>query len=292
MNDVIGQGNRRGLPALKKLAVVLAVAGVAFPTLAGDMRGVAVRQDGNVLRLQVESEPGTLADSGVTADGRQLVIVLKGVTADAVRKRIAGEIKARSGGVRDVRVVPEGKADSRLIIDLLEPYEVLDEPIAAIGSGVSQWEVVLGRQAVHDELTSVELNTADGQRTLLLRGGKDLRADTQLLRNPQRLVIDFPRLGKAHVSRMFGTATFDPAVFGLPRFQDLPRAGSRVVMPIKPGQDLSLQRGRLNADRPGAVAGGCAGSVRGCGAEAPGGSRRARSRHCRGAFGCCAGRAA
>jgi len=252
MNDVIGQGNRRGLPALKKLAVVLAVAGVAFPALAGDMRGVAVRQDGNVLRLQVESEPGTLADSGVTADGRQLVIVLKGVTADAVRKRIAGEIKARSGGVRDVRVVPEGKADSRLIIDLLEPYEVLDETIAAIGSGVSQWEVVLGRQAVHDELTSVELNTADGQRTLLLRGGKDLRADTQLLRNPQRLVIDFPRLGKAHVSRMFGTATFDPAVFGLPRFQDLPRAGSRVVMPIKPGQDLSLVSPELSRSNAGA----------------------------------------
>lgn len=252
MNDVIGQGNRRGLPALKKLAVVLAVAGVAFPALAGDMRGVAVRQDGNVLRLQVESEPGTLADSGVTADGRQLVIVLKGVTADAVRKRIAGEIKARSGGVRDVRVVPEGKADSRLIIDLLEPYEVLDETIAAIGSGVSQWEVVLGRQAVHDELTSVDLNTADGQRTLLLRGGKDLRADTQLLRNPQRLVIDFPRLGKAHVSRMFGTATFDPAVFGLPRFQDLPRAGSRVVMPIKPGQDLSLVSPELSRSNAGA----------------------------------------
>ncbi len=251
MNDVIGQGNRRGLPALKKLAVVLAVAGVAFPALAGDMRGVAVRQDGNVLRLQVESEPGTLADSGVTADGRQLVIVLKGVTADVARKRVAGEIKARSGGVRDVRVVPEGKADSRLIIDLLEPYEVLDETIAAIGSGVSQWEVVLGRQAVHDELTSVDLNTADGQRTLLLRGGKDLRADTQLLRNPQRLVIDFPRLGKAHVSRMFGSVTFDPSVFGLPRFQDLPRAGSRVVMPIKPGQDLSLVSPELSRSSAG-----------------------------------------
>lgn len=252
MNDAIGQGNRRGLPALKKLAVVLAVAGVAFPALAGDMHGVALRQDGNVLRLQVESEPGTLADSGVTADGRQLVLILKGVTADVARKRIAGEIKAKSGGVRDVRVVPDGKADSRLVIDLLEPYEVLDETIAAIGSGVSQWEVVLGRQAVHDELTSVDLNTADGQRTLLLRGGKDLRADTQLLRNPQRLVIDFPRLGKAHVSRMFGSVTFDPAVFGLPRFQDLPRAGSRVVMPIKPGQDLSLVSPELSRSNAGA----------------------------------------
>lgn len=252
MNDAIGQGNRRGLPALKKLAVVLAVAGVAFPALAGDMHGVALRQDGNVLRLQVESEPGTLADSGVTADGRQLVLILKGVTADVARKRIAGEIKAKSGGVRDVRVVPDGKADSRLVIDLLEPYEVLDETIAAIGSGVSQWEVVLGRQAVHDELTSVDLNTADGQRTLLLRGGKDLRADTQLLRNPQRLVIDFPRLGKAHVSRMFGSVTFDPAVFGLPRFQDLPRAGSRVVMPIRPGQDLSLVSPELSRSNAGA----------------------------------------
>jgi len=251
MNDAIGQGNRRGLPALKKLAVVLAVAGLAFPALAGDMHGVALRQDGNVLRLQVESEPGTLADSGVTVDGRQLVLVLKGVTADVARKRIAGEIKAKSGGVRDVRVVPDGKADSRLIIDLLEPYEVLDETIAAIGSGVSQWEVVLGRQAVHDELTSVDLNTADGQRTLLLRGGKDLRADTQLLRNPQRLVIDFPRLGKAHVSRMFGSVTFDPSVFGLPRFQDLPRAGSRVVMPIKPGQDLSLVSPELSRSNAG-----------------------------------------
>ena len=252
MNDAIGQGNRRGLPALKKLAVVLAVAGVAFPALAGDMHGVALRQDGNVLRLQVESEPGTLADSGVTADGRQLVLILKGVTADVARKRIASEIKARSGGVRDVRVVPDGKSDSRLVIDLLEPYEVLDETIAAIGSGVSQWEVVLGRQAVHDELTSVDLNTADGQRTLLLRGGKDLRADTQLLRNPQRLVIDFPRLGKAHVSRMFGSVTFDPAVFGLPRFQDLPRAGSRVVMPIRPGQDLSLVSPELSRSNAGA----------------------------------------
>lgn len=252
MNDAIGQGNRRGLPALKKLAVVLAVAGVSFPALAGDMHGVALRQDGNVLRLQVESEPGTLADSGVTADGRQLVLILKGVTADVARKRIASEIKARSGGVRDVRVVPDGKSDSRLVIDLLEPYEVLDETIAAIGRGVSQWEVVLGRQAVHDELTSVDLNTADGQRTLLLRGGKDLRADTQLLRNPQRLVIDFPRLGKAHVSRMFGSVTFDPAVFGLPRFQDLPRAGSRVVMPIRPGQDLSLVSPELSRSNAGA----------------------------------------
>lgn len=252
MDHVIGQDNRRSLPALKKVAAVLFMAGVAFPALAGDMHGVALRQDGNVLRLQVESEPGTLADSGVTADGRQLVLILKGVTADVARKRIASEIKARSGGVRDVRVVPDGKSDSRLVIDLLEPYEVLDETIAAIGSGVSQWEVVLGRQAVHDELTSVDLNTADGQRTLLLRGGKDLRADTQLLRNPQRLVIDFPRLGKAHVSRMFGSVTFDPAVFGLPRFQDLPRAGSRVVMPIRPGQDLSLVSPELSRSNAGA----------------------------------------
>ena len=57
MNDAIGQGNRRGLPALKKLTMVLAVAGVAFPALAGDMHGVALRQDGNVLRLRVVRKP-------------------------------------------------------------------------------------------------------------------------------------------------------------------------------------------------------------------------------------------
>lgn len=237
---------------LKRLAWILATAGLALPALAGEVQGVALRQDGNVLRLQLESEQGTLADSGVTADGRQLVLVLKGVSADVARKRIAGEIKARTGGVRDVRVQADGRLDSRLVIDLVEPYEVLDETIAAIGSGVSQWELVLGRQAVNDELTGVDLNVADGQRTLLLRGGKDLRADARLLRNPERLVIDFPRLGRAHVSRMFGSVSFDPGVFGLPRFEPLPRAGSRVVMPIRPGQSLSLVSPELSRSATGA----------------------------------------
>lgn len=252
MSDVIGQGNRRGLPVLTRLAWVLATAGLALPALAGEVQGVALRQEGNVLRLQLESEQGTLADSGVTADGRQLVLVLKGVTADAARKRIAGEIKARTGGVRDVRVQPDGRLDSRLVIDLAEPYEVLDETIAAIGSGVSQWELVLGRQAVNDELTGVDLNVADGQRTLLLRGGKDLRADARLLGKPDRLVIDFPRLSRAHVSRMFGSLSFDPGVFGLPRFEALPRAGSRVVMPLRPGQGLSLVSPELSRSATGA----------------------------------------
>lgn len=237
---------------LKRLAWILATAGLALPALAGEVQGVALRQDGNVLRLQLESEQGTLADSGVTADGRQLVLVLKGVSADVARKRIAGEIKARTGGVRDVRVQADGRLDSRLVIDLVEPYEVLDETIAAIGSGVSQWELVLGRQAVNDELTGVDLNVADGQRTLLLRGGKDLRADARLLRDPERLVIDFPRLGRAHVSRMFGSVSFDPGVFGLPRFEPLPRAGSRVVMPIRPGQSLSLVSPELSRSATGA----------------------------------------
>ncbi|MDD3325952.1 MAG: TolC family outer membrane protein [Zoogloea sp.] len=252
MSDVIGQGNRRGLPVLTRLAWVLATAGLALPALAGEVQGVALRQEGNVLRLQLESEQGTLADSGVTADGRQLVLVLKGVTADAARKRIAAEIKARTGGVRDVRVQPDGRLDSRLVIDLAEPYEVLDETIAAIGSGVSQWELVLGRQAVNDELTGVDLNVADGQRTLLLRGGKDLRADARLLGKPDRLVIDFPRLSRAHVSRMFGSLSFDPGVFGLPRFEALPRAGSRVVMPLRPGQGLSLVSPELSRSATGA----------------------------------------
>lgn len=237
---------------LTRLAWVLATAGLALPALAGEVQGVALRQEGNVLRLQLESEQGTLADSGVTADGRQLVLVLKGVTADVARKRIAGEIKARTGGVRDVRVQPDGRLDSRLVIDLVEPYEVLDETIAAIGSGVSQWELVLGRQAVNDELTSVDLNVADGQRTLLLRGGKDLHADARLLGKPDRLVIDFPRLGRAHVSRMFGSVSFDPGVFGLPRFEALPRAGSRVVMPLRPGQGLSLVSPELSRSATGA----------------------------------------
>lgn len=237
---------------LTRLAWVLATAGLALPALAGEVQGVALRQEGNVLRLQLESEQGTLADSGVTADGRQLVLVLKGVTADAARKRIAAEIKARTGGVRDVRVQPDGRLDSRLVIDLAEPYEVLDETIAAIGSGVSQWELVLGRQAVNDELTGVDLNVADGQRTLLLRGGKDLRADARLLGKPDRLVIDFPRLSRAHVSRMFGSLSFDPGVFGLPRFEALPRAGSRVVMPLRPGQGLSLVSPELSRSATGA----------------------------------------
>ncbi len=237
---------------LTRLAWVLATAGLALPALAGEVQGVALRQEGNVLRLQLESEQGTLADSGVTADGRQLVLVLKGVTADVARKRIAAEIKARPGGVRDVRVQPDGRLDSRLVIDLAEPYEVLDETIAAIGSGVSQWELVLGRQAVNDELTAVDLNVADGQRTLLLRGGKDLRADARLLGKPDRLVIDFPRLGRAHVSRMFGSVSFDPGVFGLPRFEALPRAGSRVVMPLRPGQGLSLVSPELSRSATGA----------------------------------------
>ena len=99
---------------LKRLAWILATAGLALPALAGEVQGVALRQDGNVLRLQLESEQGTLADSGVTADGRQLVLVLKGVSADVARKRIAGEIKARTGGVRDVRVQAANPLDYSL----------------------------------------------------------------------------------------------------------------------------------------------------------------------------------
>ena len=82
MIEASRQGKQCALPVLKKLALMMAAAGLAFPVFAGDLQAVAIRLDGNVLRLQLESEPGTLQDSGVTADGRQLVVVLKGVAAD------------------------------------------------------------------------------------------------------------------------------------------------------------------------------------------------------------------
>ena len=77
MTEASRQGKQRGLPVLKKLAMLMTTAGLAFPAFAGDLQAVAIRLDGNVLRLQLESEQGTLQDSGVTADGRQLVVVLK-----------------------------------------------------------------------------------------------------------------------------------------------------------------------------------------------------------------------
>ena len=251
MTEASRQGKQRGLPVLKKLAMLMTTAGLAFPAFAGDLQAVAIRLDGNVLRLQLESEQGTLQDSGVTADGRQLVVVLKGVAADRARKQLQGELKTGAPVVRDFRVLPEGKLDSRLVIDLKEPYEVLDETIAAIGSGVSQWELVLGRRAVNDELTSVDLNTGDGQRVLLLRGGRDLRVESRILGKPNRLVVDFPRLGKAHVAAMFRSISVDPAVFAPPQFLDLPHAGTRVILPMKPGQNLALAAPELKRSEAG-----------------------------------------
>jgi TolC family type I secretion outer membrane protein len=245
MIEASRQGKQCALPVLKKLALMMATAGLAFPVLAGDLQAVAIRLDGNVLRLQLESEQGTLQDSGVTADGRQLVVVLKGVAADRARKQLQDEIKSGAPVVRNFRVLPEGKLDSRLVIDLKEPYEVLDETIAAIGSGVSQWELVLGRRAVNDELTSVDLNTGEGQRVLLLRGGRDLRVESRVLAKPNRLVVDFPKLGKAHVAAMFRSISVDPAVFASPQFVDLPHAGTRVILPMKPGQNLVLAEPEL-----------------------------------------------
>lgn len=251
MIEASRQGKQHGLPVLRKLAMMMATAGLAFPALAGDLQAVAIRLDGSVLRLQLESEQGTLQDSGVTADGRQLVVVLKGVAADRARKQLQGEIKAGSPVVRDFRVLPEGKLDSRLVIDLREPYEVLDETIAAIGSGVSQWELVLGRRAVNDELTSIDLNTGDGQRVMLLRGGRDLQVASRILSKPNRLVVDFPRLGKAHVAAMFRSIIVDPAVFTQPQFLDLLRVGTRVILPMKPGQNLVLAEPELKRSESG-----------------------------------------
>jgi TolC family type I secretion outer membrane protein len=252
MIEASRQGKQCALPVLKKLALMMATAGLAFPVLAGDLQAVALRLDGNVLRLQLESEQGTLQDSGVTADGRQLVVVLKGVAADRARKQLQDEIKSGAPVVRNFRVLPEGKLDARLVIDLKEPYEVLDETIAAIGSGVSQWELVLGRRAVNDELTSVDLNTGEGQRVLLLRGGRDLRVESRVLAKPNRLVVDFPKLGKAHVAAMFRSISVDPAVFASPQFVDLPHAGTRVVLPMKPGQNLVLAEPELKRSDAGA----------------------------------------
>lgn len=252
MIEASRQGKQCALPVLKKLALMMAAAGLAFPVFAGDLQAVAIRLDGNVLRLQLESEPGTLQDSGVTADGRQLVVVLKGVAADRARKQLQDEIKSGAPVVRNFRVLPEGRLDSRLVIDLKEPYEVLDETIAAIGSGVSQWELVLGRRAVNDELTSVDLNTGDGQRVLLLRGGRDLRVESRVVGKPNRLVVDFPKLGKAHVAAMFRSVSVDPAIFASPQFIDLPHAGTRVILPMKPGQNLVLAEPELKRSDAGA----------------------------------------
>ncbi len=243
---------RRALPGLKKLVAVMALAGLSTSVFAGVLQGVAIRADGNVLRLQVESEQGTLRESGVTPEGRQLVVSLKGVTAEQARKLVSDTLGKSVKSVKQVKVVADGREDSRLLIDLTESFDLLDETIAAVGGKVSQWELVLARRAVKDELASVDLNIKDGEVAVLLRGGKDLQAQPQLLSKPQRLVIDFPKLGKAHLQEVFKGVTVDPQVFSSLDFLPLSKSGgTRVSLAFREKRNLALAEPGVNRSETG-----------------------------------------
>ncbi|WP_422837839.1 TolC family outer membrane protein [Aquabacterium sp.] len=237
---------------MKKLVAVMALAGLSTSVLAGALQGVAIRADGNVLRLQVESEQGTLRESGVTPEGRQLVVSLKGVSAEQARKLISDKLGQSVKAVKQVKVVADGRDDSRLLIDLTESFDLLDETIAAVGGKVSQWELVLARRAVKDELASVDLNIKDGEIAVLLRGGKELQAQPQLLSKPQRLVIDFPKLSKAHLQEAFKGVTVDPQVFSSLEFLPLTKAGgTRVSLAFKERRNLVLAEPGVNRSETG-----------------------------------------
>lgn len=183
-----------------QLAQPLALAALATTAWAGEVHVLELRAEGDVLRLQIETDPGTLGQASMSRDGSNVVVTLKGATPAQLGTLIT-QLKSRPAQVRNVSYRKLESGELELLVELREPSDVLDETIAAHGRGRVAWELVLGRYARLEELAEIELRAQGDQARLFLRGGPGLKVQASAQEEPPALILDFPQLSTQQLSK-------------------------------------------------------------------------------------------
>lgn len=223
--------------ALRRWAVVLACLAAVAEAGAGELYGVELRKQDDIVRLLLESEAGTVREAGFTEDGRALVVDLTGVSVADVQKLLAG-LAPDHPLIRGLRVLPlgdKGADGSRLVVDLRWSADVLDETIASVGKQRSRWEIVLSRHrpapGVLDGLAGLEVDESADGPVLVVKGDAKLKPGVRLLDKPPRLLLDLPGVDAQDAAQVAGQFQPDHPLVQSVTAEPDPK-GSRLVIAL------------------------------------------------------------
>ena len=218
---------------------------IATPLWAAEVHQLGVKAEGDVLRLQIETDPGTLREASLTRDGSLIAVSLKEAKLEQIQSLVR-DLQALPQQIQDISIRPTSSGDIQMLIQLREPSDVLDETIAASGNGRSVWELVLGRYARLRELVELEWRTEGQQRQLFLRGGPDLVVNASAVETPPALVLEFPSLTPEQLQKPLQSFKSDGATVTATRVEAMGATGSRLSLML--GQPLVLDKPRIQTN--------------------------------------------
>ncbi len=220
----------------------------------GAISNFNMQVDGDIVRIQLETQVGVFHGASLAGHGQEVVIELKGVSAKELSDLVA-QVKVPAVAVRGLRVLP-GKGDiSRMQIQMISPSTVLDETIVAASKELSRWELVLGPATKLTEqslappaLNSISLIAHEGRSDLILTGSTGLVAEVSFTDNPPQLQVDLP--GVKHKELQAVAKTFrgsNPLIKGV-AVRALNKQTSRLVFALSEAADLIESAGALEEE--------------------------------------------
>ncbi|WP_130469895.1 TolC family outer membrane protein [Candidatus Magnetaquicoccus inordinatus] len=165
----------------------------------GAVSSLLMRDEGELLRLQIESRVGVLAGATLTARGSEVTVELVDVDAKELAS-LVDSLQQRPALLRGVHVLPGRDNKVRLVLQLAAPVAIFDETVVAASQNRSRWELLLGpadsrapdMALAPPALSAMELVSRGGRSDLILSGSSGLVAEVYFEENPPRLLIDLP----------------------------------------------------------------------------------------------------
>jgi len=232
------KNTKNSLSTLRTVVAVLGLINLISPSKAGELYGLDLKGDTDVLRLQLESQAGSLSGVGMSKDQTTLAIDLKDVKLELIQQLIKKSFPQGHPMVGKLQVQPLAQGGARLLVNLKGPVDVLDETVAAISLDRSRWELVLGRHARLQELTEIEINDQAGQLAVALRGGPQLKVAAMVADKPPVLALDFVDLTPQQLQLPLKAMQSQSSLVKKVELQRGPKSGSRLLVHLKQGVEL------------------------------------------------------
>jgi outer membrane protein len=124
--------------------------GVCLNAVAGQIHNINLQSEGDVLRLQLETDSGVIENAGLLPDGSGLVIKLKGVDKAQLEQRLQ-TMKPSHPLLKSIRSGSAGQQQTDLLLSFASRIGILDETMSASANGHSAWEIVLGPNEDEDD---------------------------------------------------------------------------------------------------------------------------------------------
>lgn len=252
MNERLsGIRHRTGIVLMTCL--LLAIMSVSWAR-EGAISSFNVQVNGDIVRVQMETQVGVFHGATLAGHGQEVVIELAGVSSKELSDLVA-RVKLPSTVVQGLSVPPVKGDISRIQIRLSAPSAVLDETIVAAGKDISRWELVLGPATKMPEqplappaLSSVSLIQHEGRSDLVLTGSTGLVAEVSFTDKPPQLLVDLP--GVMHKELLAVAKTFQ-AMSSLIKgvaVRQVNKQTSRLVFGLSEAADLVESAGALEEE--------------------------------------------